>query len=79
MLSAVLNSDRAIEVNVTIMRTFVRLRKVLSLDKEFELRMTQLEKKYDGQFKLVFDAIRELMSTRPIPRKRIIGLSDSEA
>ncbi len=79
MLSSVLNSDRAVEVNVVIMRTFVRLRKVLNLDSEFEKRMLKLEAKYDGQFKLVFDAIRELMSSHTIPRKRIIGLSPPEA
>jgi hypothetical protein len=74
MLSTVLNSDRAIEVNIAIMRAFVRLRKVLVLDKEFEDRIAQLERKYDGRFKIVFEAIRELMSTRAVPRKRIIGL-----
>ena len=78
MLSTVLNSDRAIEVNVAIMRTFVRLRKVLNLDKEFENRIAQLERKYDGRFKVVFEAIRELMSTRSVPRKRIIGLGESD-
>jgi hypothetical protein len=79
MLSTILNSERAIEVNIAIMRTFVRLRKVLNLDKEFEIRIAQLEKKHEGQFKLVFDAIRELMSTRPVPRKRIIGLGAPDA
>ncbi len=79
MLSSVLNSDRAIEVNIAVMRTFVKLRKVLILDKAFEERIVQLEQKYDGQFKLVFDAIRELVSTHSIPRKRIIGLSQEDA
>ena len=78
MLSTVLNSDRAIEVNIAIMRAFVRLRKVLVLDKEFENRIVQLERKYDGRFKIVFEAVRELMSTRPVPRKRIIRLGESD-
>ena len=78
MLSSVLNSDCAIEVNIIVMRAFVRLRKALNLDKEFENRIAQLERKYDGQFKIVFDAIRELMSNHPVPRKRIIGLGDMD-
>lgn len=75
MLSAVLRSERAIHVNIAIMRAFVRLRQVLSSNKEFEKRMSDLESKYDGQFKVVFQAIRELMSAHAIPRKRIIGLN----
>jgi ORF6N domain len=75
MLSAVLHSDRAIDVNVTIMRTFVRLRQVLNSNKEFEKRLFDLEAKYDGKLKIVFEAIRELMSTHAVPRKQIIGLS----
>ncbi|MGK5082051.1 ORF6N domain-containing protein [Bdellovibrionota bacterium FG-1] len=78
MLSTVLNSDRAIEVNIAIMRAFVRLRKVLILDKEFENRIAQIERKYDGRFKVVFEAIRELISTRSVPRKRIIGLGEPD-
>ena len=78
MLSSVLNSDRAIEVNIAVMRAFVQLRKVLILDKQFENRIAHLEQKYDGQFKVVFDAIRELISTRSIPRKRIVGFGDED-
>ncbi len=74
MLSAVLHSDRAIEVNVAIMRAFVRLRRVLISDREFEKRIVELEAKYDGQFRVVFDAIRKLMSDQAVPRKRVIGL-----
>jgi predicted restriction endonuclease len=72
MLSGVLNSERAIKVNVEIMRTFVRLREMLASNKELARRLDELEKKYDKQFKLVFDAIRELM-TPPEPKKRPIG------
>ena len=72
MLSSVLKSKRAIQVNVAIMRTFVRLREMIISNKELARRLDELEKKYDKQFKLVFDAIRELM-TPPEPRKRPIG------
>ncbi|NWF52847.1 MAG: ORF6N domain-containing protein, partial [Nitrospirae bacterium] len=61
MLSSVLNSDRAIKVNIEIMRAFVRLRQLLASNKELARRLDELEKKYDAQFKAVFDAIRQLM------------------
>ena len=76
MLSAVLNSERAIDVNVAIMRAFVRLRQVLISNKEFEKKIAEMESKYDGQFEIVFQAIRELMSTHAVPPKRIIGLGN---
>lgn len=76
MLSSVLKSDRAVQVNITIIRTFVRLRKVLRLDSEFENRIVALESQFDRKFKLVFDAIREMISGHSIPRKRIIGLQN---
>ncbi len=76
MLSSVLNSDRAVQVNITVMRTFVKLRELLETDKNLSKRLDQLEKKYDHQFKAVFDAIRLLMSTgSPVTQKRIKGLS----
>ena len=75
MLSAVLHSDRAIDVNITIMRAFVRLRQVLSSNAALERKIVVLESKYDAKFKLVFDAIRKLMASSPIPPKRIIGLN----
>lgn len=66
MLSSVLNSDRAIGVNIEIMRTFARLREMLASHAGFARKLAELEKRYDAQFKVVFDAIRELMSpTRP--------------
>ena len=74
MLSSVLNTDRAIDVNIAIMRTFVKLREVLNSNQEFQKKLTELEAKYDGKFRLVFDAIKELMSNHSVPRKRIIGL-----
>ena len=64
MLSGVLTSDRAIEVNVQIMRTFVKLRQMLASNAELARKLTALEKKYDSQFKMVFDAIRQLYPVR---------------
>jgi hypothetical protein len=62
MLSGVLRSKRAIAVNVEIMRAFVRLRQMLATNANLERRLNELEKKYDAQFKVVFDAIRQLMA-----------------
>lgn len=72
MLSSVLNSERAIKVNIEIMRAFVRLRQILASNKELAKRLDELEKKYDAQFRVVFDAIRELMKP-PESKKRPIG------
>ena len=72
MLSSVLNSERAIKVNIEIMRAFVRLRQILASNKELAKRLNALEKKYDAQFKVVFEAMRELMRP-PEPKKRPIG------
>jgi hypothetical protein len=72
MLSSVLKSDRAIKVNIEIMRSFVSLRRMLSSNAELSRKVAALEKKYDLQFKAVFDAIRQLMAP-PIKPKRRIG------
>ena len=72
MLSTVLKSERAIQVNIEIMRAFVRLRQLLASNNQLARRLAVLEKKYDGQFKVVFEAIRQLM-TPPEPKKRKIG------
>lgn len=72
MLSSVLRSKRAIEVNIAVMRTFVRLREMISSNKVLARRLTDLEKKYDGQFRVVFEAIRELME-EPQTKSRRIG------
>jgi len=72
MLSSVLNSERAVQVNIEIMRTFVRLRRMLASHAELARKLEALEKRYDAQFKIVFDAIRELMRP-PEPKKRPIG------
>ena len=79
MLSSVLNSERAIEVNVQIMRTFVQLRQMLSSNAALARKLAALEKKYDAQFKIVFDAIRELMSPAGVKRKRIGFCREKEA
>lgn len=71
MLSSVLRSRRAIAVNVEIMRTFVRLRQVLTSNAELARRLDELESKHDRQFKVVFDAIRHLMNPTPLKRKEI--------
>lgn len=75
MLSGVLHSTRAIQVNLAIMRTFVKLRGLLETNKELSTKLKKLEQKYDGQFKIVFDAIHELMTEHKTPRKKIRGLS----
>jgi phage regulator Rha-like protein len=72
MLSSVLNSERAVQVNIEIMRAFVRLRELIASNKELAKRLDELEQKYDSQFKVVFDAIRELM-TPPRAKPRRIG------
>jgi DnaJ-domain-containing protein 1 len=67
-----------LEVNVAIMRTFVKLREMITENRELVKRLNNLELKYDRDFKSVFAAIRELMSNHSVPRKRIIGLSKEE-
>lgn len=72
MLSGVLTSPRAVQVNIAIMRTFVKIREMLSTHKDLARKLANMEKKYDSQFKVVFDAIRQLMT--PVePKKRKIG------
>jgi hypothetical protein len=71
MLSSVLNSERAVQVNIAIMRTFVKLRQMLASNAELARRLAAMEKKYDTQFKVVFDAIRELMRPLEKPKRKI--------
>jgi hypothetical protein len=71
MLSGVLHSPRAVRVNVEIMRAFVRLRQILETNANLTRRLDALEKRYDARFKMVFDAIRELMAPPVIKPKRI--------
>jgi hypothetical protein len=67
MLSSVLKSDRAVMVNIEIMRTFVKLRAMLESNKELALKLADLEARYDAQFRDVFDAIRDLTTPPPEP------------
>ena len=71
MLSSVLNSERAVLVNIEIMRAFVKLRQMLASNVELSRRLDELENKYDKQFRIVFDAIRRLMATPARGRKEI--------
>ena len=72
MLSSILNSDRAIEVNIQIMRTFVKLRELMLVHRDLRQKIEDMEKKYDYQFKVVFDAIKKLLEP-PEKLKNPIG------
>jgi len=72
MLSSVLNSDRAIQVNIQIMRTFIKMRQMLASHKDLLKKIEEMEKKYDRQFRIVFDIIRGL-NQEPIKPQRKIG------
>ena len=78
MLSSVLRSRRAVDVNIEIMRTFVRLREMLSSHKDLARRLDNLEKKYDDQFRVVFDAVRQLMAPPTRKPRRQIGFHARE-
>ncbi len=69
MLSSVLNSKRAIQVNIQIMRTFTQLREMLAGSKDLRRKIEDMEKKYDGQFKIVFQAIMKLLEP-PAPKPK---------
>jgi ORF6N domain len=80
MLSSVLRSNQAIEVNIAIMRAFVRLRQVIASHAGLARKLDDLEAKYDAQFRVVFDAIRALMEAPPEPAKKArIGFRDPNA
>ncbi|WP_454062951.1 hypothetical protein [Candidatus Nitrospira salsa] len=78
MLSSVLRSDRAIQVNIEIIRTFVRLRQMLASHKNLARQFAALKKKYDTQFKVVFEAIRELKTPTASKNPRPIGFTSGE-
>ena len=71
MLSSVLNSDRAISVNIQIMRTFTKLREMLLSHKDLQQKIEAMEKKYDHQFQIVFEAIKQLITPPEKPKRRI--------
>ena len=72
MLSGILKSKRAVQVNIAIMRAFVRLRALMASHKDLARKLEVLERKYDSQFKCVFDAIKALMKTARTPRIKTI-------
>lgn len=77
MLSSVLKSKKAVQVNIEIMRAFVKLRQLLSTHEKLARKLNQLENKYDSQFKVVFDAIRKLMAP-PVKKTKKIGFDDRD-
>jgi len=79
MLSGVLRSERAVAANVEIMRTFVRLRRLLLSQEELARKLSALERRYDQQFKAVFDAIRQIMAPEIPPKNRRIGFRPYES
>jgi len=77
MLSSVLNSSRAIQVNIEIMRAFVRMRRMLASHSRLEKKLLTMEEKYDRQFAVVFEALKQLMAP-PEPKRRQIGFHQEE-
>jgi len=73
MLSSVLNSERAIQVNILIMRAFIQLKRMLLTNADLRRKIEQMEKKYDKQFAIVFQAIKQLLEPHPAKEKKIIG------
>lgn len=71
MLASVLKSKIAVKISIRIIETFIRIRQIISGNNELSRRLDEIEKKYDAQFKIVFDAIRELMSPAYSPKKQI--------
>ena len=71
MLSSVLKSDRAIQVNIQIMRAFTQLREMLATHKDLKRKIEQMESKYDEQFRIVFEAIKQLIFTESKPKRKI--------
>lgn len=79
MLSSVLRSKRAVQVNIEIMRAFVKLRKMLTSHKELARKLADLEKKYDEQFAIVFEAIQQLLEEDEKPKKKIGYIKERQA
>ena len=81
MLSSVLNSPRAVQVNIAIMRVFVEMRTAGVTQGQMVQRLNRMEKKYDAHFRVVFDAIREILlpEPQPVPPKRRIGFHVAKA
>ena len=79
MLSSVLNSKRAVQVNIAIVRTFVKLREMMTSHKELARKLEELETKYDGQFQSVFEAIRLLIEIGEEPKRKIGYISENKS
>jgi phage regulator Rha-like protein len=71
MMSSVLNSKRAIQVNIQIIKTFVKLRQMLATHEDLRQKIEDMEAKYDAQFRIVFQAIKQLLSEEEKPKKKI--------
>jgi hypothetical protein len=71
MAASVLNTPRAVEVSIYVVRTFVKLREMIASHKDLARKLNELEKKYDGQFQIVFEAIRQLMTIEEKPKRKI--------
>lgn len=79
MLSSVLNSSKAIQVNIQIMRAFGKLRDMVASHKDLARKLAELEKKYDDQFRVIFDAIRQLIQAEEKPKRKIGYISERRA
>jgi hypothetical protein len=79
MLASVLNSARAVAASVAVVRAFVHLRAMLAEHRDLRRRLDDMESRYDGQFKVAFDAIRVLMASHEMPKKRIGFRANGEA
>lgn len=75
MVATILNSPVAVQASIHVVRAFVKLREMLAANKDLARKLNEMEKKYDAQFKVVFDAIRQLM-TPPEPKRKKIGFRD---
>ena len=76
MLSSVLRSSRAVQVNILIMRAFIRLKEMMISHKDLADKLDDLERRHESQFNVVFEAIRELMSEHAVPRPKVTGLNE---
>ena len=79
MLSSILRSKQAVQVNIAIMRTFVKLRELMATHKDLARKLEDLERKYDGQFQVVFNAIRQLIAAEDKPIKKIGYIAEARA
>ncbi|PIY18231.1 MAG: hypothetical protein COZ15_00775 [Elusimicrobia bacterium CG_4_10_14_3_um_filter_49_12_50_7] len=73
MLSSVLNSERAVKINIQIMRTFTQMRRMMLSYKDLKEKIEKMESKYDKQFRIVFTALKQLLEPKPVPQQRKMG------